>query len=100
LNVLALLLLGLMAIVLGTYTMASEHAVPVNATGTVGAVVPPWTQTVTARSWNWDIEAIALHAAALLLGPPAGRHIKYSGPRGLIPIIRDGITRPFGRTSS
>jgi hypothetical protein len=93
-NLFALFLLALVAIALGTYTMASERAVPL-AVGTAGmapAVSVPLFDPPLGVPETWTLEVIVLTAVSYILGPPPGRHTK-KGPQGLVPLIRDWMDR-------
>jgi hypothetical protein len=98
-NLLALLLLALVVIALGTYTIASERAVPVGAgagVGTGAAAVSlsiPLFDPPLGAAEPWTLEVAVLTAVSYILGPPPGRHAKQGGPRGLVPAVRDWFYR-------
>jgi hypothetical protein len=92
-----LLLLALVAIALGTYTVASERAVPVAVgagggagLGAASVTLPLFDPRLGAEQWT--LEVAVLTAVSYILGPPPGRHAK-KGPRGLVPMARDWFYR-------
>src|SRR5438270_2177421 len=93
-NLFALFLLALMAIALGTYTVASERSRPLFAGA--GAMAPavsvPMFDPPLGVPETWTLEVVVLTAVSYILGPPPGRHVR-KGPRGLVPAIRDWLER-------
>jgi hypothetical protein len=85
-NLLALFVLALAAIALGTYTIASERAIPV-AAGDASLLEPS-----VGPPEPWTLELVVLGAVALVLGPPPGQHAR-TGPRGLVPMVQDWLYR-------
>jgi hypothetical protein len=93
-NLLALFLLALMAIALGTYTVAAERAVPIaEAGGMTSTVTVPLLERSFGVAEQWTLELAVLTAVSFILGPPPGRHVKKGGPRGLVPMARDWMYR-------
>ena len=93
-NLFALFLLALMAIALGTYTVASERSMPLFAGA--GAMAPavsvPLFDPPLGVPETWTLEVVVLTAVSYILGPPPGRHVR-KGPRGLVPALRDWLER-------
>jgi len=94
-NLLALFMLALMAIALGTYTVAAERAVPVAEIGgmTTATVSVPLFERPFGAAEQWTLELVVLTGVSYILGPPPGRHVRSGGPRGLVPMVRDWIYR-------
>jgi hypothetical protein len=92
-NLFALFLLALMAIALGTYTIASERSVPVTADGGVMAPAAslPLFGAPLGGAEQWTLELVILAAVSYILGPPPGRHARKDGPRGLVPAVREWL---------
>jgi len=96
-NLFALFLLALVAIALGTYTVASERSVPIAVGDGVGAMAPavsiPLFDPRLGIPETWTFELVVLTVMSYILGPPPGRHAKKGGPRGLVPVVRDWMYR-------
>ncbi|MBV8982390.1 MAG: hypothetical protein JO086_15925 [Acidimicrobiia bacterium] len=93
-NLFALFLFALVAIALGTYVVAAERSMPLTVGGT-GVLAPvavgvPLFDPPLGAAETWTLELVVLTAMSYILGPPPGRHAK-SGPRGLVPMLRDWI---------
>jgi hypothetical protein len=93
-NLFALFLFALVAIALGTYVVAAERSMPLTVGGT-GVLAPaavgvPLFDPPLGAPETWTLELVVLTAMSYILGPPPGRHAK-SGPRGLVPMLRDWI---------
>ena len=95
-NLFALFLLALVAIALGTYTVASERSIPVAAGAGAGPVAAsvtlPLFDPPLGSAETWTLELVVLTGVSYILGPPPGRHAK-KGPRGLVPTVRDWMYR-------
>ncbi len=75
-NLLALIAFALVTIALGAHALATR-----------------WTLAAAGVVPGSKFESIMLTAASYIWGPPPGRHAKKRGPRGVMPTVRDWMSR-------